>query len=532
MTVKMDEDLLSLDRTNAILATMWDQRNKAEKNLSPEALRQKDDAIGYSLMFNFRNSTDAGFHRLVNRETDYLRADGPKGNVIREHLTVLTKFILLDNLRLDMNEYGSFDDLQTPRKTGGGTSTQTKYEGGIPSLKHLKRFVTEYYPEMIEVPHRLSRGLPRDGRFRLFQTAFTVQQTEEHLKKAGEMMRYYTPDMPLDLLLGFDKVTEIAMLLRTYDPEDLAKLAAYRKDVERAIEGLPKDLVGEGCVSHWMVDQFETYRFTVAPLFQELRWYVELKWFARLAPKSKSALLRAKTKFDYTAEDAKKAIKLASAWYADDPFVFRQALPVSYALQMVGKLQASAFLYEACRSELKLPETEQILCTENLAHVARLNGDNKAAIRGLEDALGRWEKIGPDHIVDMLLMRSWLAGLYFAEGQEIQSSKHREAIMSSIPELRSKAPVALQARTFLKLSDTADLYREFDFERTLLKQGLESSQQDERLSDFTLYFQQSQGDLEAYGKRLWVDGPGRFPHPDTREWRMERIGSNFYEARV
>lgn len=60
-----EEDLLSLDRTYAILAAMWDKRNDDEKKLDPQLFRRRDDSLGYSFIFNLRNSTDAGFHRLV-----------------------------------------------------------------------------------------------------------------------------------------------------------------------------------------------------------------------------------------------------------------------------------------------------------------------------------------------------------------------------------------------------------------------------------------------------------------------------------
>lgn len=530
--IEPDENLLSIDRTYAIMAAIWDKRNELEKKLDQKAFREKEDTIGYSLIFNLRNFTDAGFHRLVNKETDYLSRVTPQGNVIREHLTVLTKFVLLDNLRLATNEYGSFEDLERPRKGGTKQPGASKYEGGIPGLKHLKRFVDEYYPEMIAYPLRFTRKLPRDGRNRLFETTLTRQETEERLRKVREMVNYYTPDSLLALGEGIDRVSEVAMLLKTFDPDDLAKLAAYRMDVERALRDLPADLVGIGRPSHWMVEQFRTYRFTVKPMFEELRWYVELKWFQRMPLKSKLAILRTKTKFDYTVEDARRAIQLASEWFDDDPFVFRQVLPVSWAFDIIRKAEASGFLYRECQRQLKLPIAEQILCLENIAHVARWQGRDDEAIAGLEEALQKWTKLGPGQAASWIFDHSWLAGLYLKKGDPRSATRHREALLSLLPDFKSKAFPPYQAHIFLQVSDVASGYGDVELEKRLLKEGLEVSQLDDKLDDHALYFQQSLGDIARYGKRRWDVGPGRFPHPDSREWRMWRIGGNFYEARV
>ena len=515
-----------------MMAAMWDKRSEYEKKLDHRAFREKEDAIGYSLIFNLRNFTDAGFHRLVNRETDYLSRVEPKGNVIREHLIILTKFVLLDNLRLATSEYGSFEDLERPRKGGAKRPRTSKYVGGIPGLKHLKRFVDEYYPEMIVYPLHFTRKLPRDGRNRLFETTLTRQETEEHFRKVREMINYYTPDSLLALGEGIDRVGEVAMLLKTYDPDDLAKLVAYRRDVERALRDLPADLVGIGRPSHWMVEQFRTYRFTVKPVFEELRWYVELKWFQRMPLKSKLAILKTKTQFDYTAEDAKKAVHLASEWFEDDPFVFRQVLPVSWALDVVRKPEASGFLYRECQVQLKLPKIEQILCVEDIAHVARWQGRVDEAIAGLEEALRRWTKLGPRQVTSWILDHSWLADLYLKKGDLRAATRHREALLSLLPDFKSKGSPPYQAHIFLQVSDIAAECGDIELEKRLLKEGLEASLLDEKLDNHTLYFQQSLGDIARYGKRHWDIGPARFPHPDSREWRMKRIGSNFYEAKV
>jgi tetratricopeptide (TPR) repeat protein len=529
--IQPEENLLSIDRTYAIMAAMWDKRGELEKKLDQKAFREKEDAIGYSMIFNLRNSTDAGFHRFVNKETNYLQVP-PEGNIIKQHLIILTKFVLLDNLRLATSEYGSFDDLERPRKKGAKRPEASKYKGGIPGLKQLKRFVDQYYPEMITYPLRFTRKLPRDRRNRLFETMFTKQETEEHLRKVREMINYYTPDWLLELGVGVDRASEVAMLLRTYDPDDLAKLAAYRRDVERALKDLPGDLVGIGQPSHWMVEQFKTYRFTVKPMFEELRWYIELKWFQRMPQKSKLAILKTKVQFDYTAEDAKKAIHLASKWFEDDPFVFRQVLPVSWALDMVKKPEASAFLYRECQRQLKLPEAEQILWVENIAHVARWQGRIDEAIAGLDEALRRWTRVGPGQITSWILDHSWLAGLYLKKGDLTSATRHRDALLSLLPKFRSKASPPYQAHIFLQTSDVASGYGDVQLEKRLLKEGLDASLIDDKLEGYTLYFQQSLGDIARYGKRGWDVGPGRFPHPDSREWRMRKIGSNFYEARV
>ncbi|MDG6925019.1 MAG: tetratricopeptide repeat protein [Nitrososphaerota archaeon] len=453
----LEEGLLSLDRTYAILAAMWDKRNRAEKKLDPQSFRRWDDSIGWSLVFNLRNSTDTGFHRLVNRETDYLNGSNPKGNVVREHVIVLTKFIPLDNLRLALNEYSSFDEMEQARKEEI-SSVESKYKGAVPGLKQLKRFVDDYYPEMVGIPLKLHRRSPSDGRFRLFETAMTKQETELHLRKSQEMFSYYSPDFMTDLAPAVGHASEVAMLLRTYDPDDLAKLARYREDVERIIQNLSADLVGPDRPSHWMVEQFKTYRFTVKPLFEELRWYVELKWFQRRPKKSQMAMLKTKTRFDYTADDAKKAVRLSSLWFEDDPFVFRQVLPVSWAFQQVGKPEASALLYHECQIQLKLPEAERILCLENIAHVDRWQGRTMEAISGLEEALRRWEKVGPGQIASWIIDNSWLAALYNKKGEVETSRRHLEKLVSLLSEFESKATPAYQAHIFLGLADTAAAY--------------------------------------------------------------------------
>lgn len=449
-----EEDLLSLDRTYAILAAMWDKRNEDEKKLDPQSFRERDDRLGYSFIFNLRNSTDASFHRLVNKETDYLSKSNPSGSTIREHMVVLTRFILLDNLRLALNEYSAFDEMEQPRKKGN-FSIKSKYSGGVPGLKHLKRFVDQYYPEMVSIPLKLHRKMPRDGRFRLFETTMTNQETELHMKKSQEMLYYYSPDFMSELAPAMGPASEVAMLLRTYDPDDLAKLASYREDVERIIGDLPADLVGPGRSSHWMVEQFKTYQFTVRPLFEELRWYVELKWFQRRPKKRQLEMLKTKTKYDYTADDAKKAIRLSSRWFEDDPFAFRQILPVSWAFQRVGKPEASALLYRQCQLQLKLPEAEQILCVENIAHVHRWQGRTTEAIAGLEEALRRWEKVGRGQVASWIIDHSWLAALY-SEKKDVETARrHKESLMSLLPQFKSKATPAYQAHVFLGLADTA-----------------------------------------------------------------------------
>ena len=45
--------------------------------------------------------------------------------------------------------------------------------------------------------------------------------------------------------MGVDRATEVTMLLKTYDPDDLAKQAAYGKKVEKAVGELPSDLFGD-----------------------------------------------------------------------------------------------------------------------------------------------------------------------------------------------------------------------------------------------------------------------------------------------
>lgn len=140
--------------------------------------------------------------------------------------------------------------------------------------------------------------------------------------------------------------------------------------------------------------------------------------------------------------------------------------------------------------------------------------------------------MGPGQITSCILDHSWLAGLYPKKGDLTSATRHREALISLIPEFRSKASPPYQAHIFLQTSDVASGYDDVQLEKRLLKEGLDASLLDDRLDGYTLYFQQSLGDMARYGKRGWDIGPGRFPHPDSREWRMRKIGSNFYEARV
>jgi hypothetical protein len=66
----------------------------------------------------------------------------------------------------------------------------------------------------------------------------------------------------------------------------------------------------------------------------------------------------------------------------------------------------------------------------------------------------------------------------------------------------------------------------------MVEEGLKASLSDDNLADYTLYFQQSLGDLSKKGERLWFEGPGRFPHPNSLEWRRKQLGNNFFEFRV
>ena len=82
------------------------------------------------------------------------------------------------------------------------------------------------------------------------------------------------------------------------------------------------------------------------------------------------------------------------------------------------------------------------------------------------------------------------------------------------------------------LADTASEYKDHEFEKILLNEGLRVSQKDDNLAEHSLYFQQSLGDLATFGERQWGYSPGRFPHPPSQEWRMDRLGDNFYEPKA
>jgi hypothetical protein len=202
------------------------------------------------------------------------------------------------------------------------------------------------------------------------------------------------------------------------------------------------------------------------------------------------------------------------------------------ALHLVKKPEASGFLYRECQRQLKLPEAEQILCLENLAHVARWQGKIAEAIEGLEEALRRWERRGPREIPSQIIQHSWLAGLYLSKGDNRSAERHKSSLLSILQEFESKAHLALQAHIFLEAADTANQYGDNQFESIMLKKGLSASLKNDKLQDYTLYFQQSLGDISSCGRRQSDYGPGRFLHPDTREWRMKRIGNNFYEPVV
>jgi len=146
--------------------------------------------------------------------------------------------------------------------------------------------------------------------------------------------------------------------------------------------------------------------------------------------------------------------------------------------------------------------------------------------------LRRWEKLGPKKVTDQILQHSWLAGLYLSKGDKRSADLHRKSLFSLLPEFESKAHPALQAHIFLEMADTANIYGDISLEKQLIERGLEASHQDDKLDAYEPYFQQSLGDIAMFGRRQSDYGPGRFRHPDSSEWRMRRIGSNFYEPIV
>ncbi|MCS4540397.1 MAG: hypothetical protein HYU03_06895 [Thaumarchaeota archaeon] len=175
---------------------------------------------------------------------------------------------------------------------------------------------------------------------------------------------------------------------------------------------------------------------------------------------------------------------------------------------------------------------EQTPCVENLAHVARWQGKLDEAIGGLEQSLQGWKKFGLGQDASQILQHPYLPELYLKKGAKRAADKHKDSLLLLLPEFNSKANLAYQSNLFLEVSDTADEHEDYAFETRLLKEGIEASLQDDRLREYSLYFQQCIGDIAHHERRLWTEGPGRFPHPNNRQWQAQRLGPHFTEFKV
>ncbi|MGD0477789.1 MAG: hypothetical protein ABSB29_06460 [Nitrososphaerales archaeon] len=519
---RTNEPIRRFDRTHAIWAKYWSTFNTRRRALAGGDLQTYEDRFARLYSFFWRNLNDQGFHRHLNRLTDYVGHNNAP--VIREHLVILTKYVLLDSLKAEEKEYATIKDLKG-RSDPSRTVRQTKYAAGIPGYKQLHRFVSERYPELIDYPIRLLRLPPADLREQIFQTTFTEPEISRYELGFAELMQWYLEGMPRQLALFLDQRMERNQILRILDPIDLGKLIVYRKDVLAAIEHeFPLNLV-QKYGANWMLLQFEKYGYGVQALLHQLRWYVECKWFEWKDDATQRTVIAGGTDLPYYPNEARIGVKRNLEWFGDPNLTFRSASATASVLLKMKRNNEALEIYKECL-KLRLSRESRGFCWGNIAHCYYWSGNVRKSLNAFNRAAGIWKR--EKNPREEAVVQNRLALIYRSIGDMTRYKEHRELTTNLLKMPMKVSKPEWMAKLYIDLADFADHFEDREWERELVAKGFEISQKCEDLQ-YPLYLGQWVTDLRDYGRCL-PDGPGRMPHPNMEDWEQVRISDTFGET--
>lgn len=517
-----NEPIHRYDRTHAIWAKYWSNFKLQKVNLSGDALKAYEKRLARLFSFFWKNLNDQGFHRYLNRQTDYV--DHDNGKTIREHLVVLTKYVLLDSLRAEESEYATIKDLKG-RSADVHTTRVTKYEGGIPGYKQLHRFVSERYPELIDYPMKLGRLPPADLREQIYQTTFTEPEIAGYESNFTELMQWYLEGMPHELAVLADLRSERNQVLRFLDPIDMGKLLFFRDDVLAAIKHEFPLAIVQKYGANWMLLQFEKYGYGVQALLHQLRWYVECKWFESKDGETQRKIIASSSDVTYYPNETRIGLMRHLKWFGDPDLTFRSASAAGSVLLKMEKYTQALEIYTECL-RFRLSRESRGFCWGNIGHTHLWSGDQRKSIKAFNRAVGLWRR--EKNPREEAVVQNRLALIYKSIGDETRYKEHRELTTKLLAMPMKASRPEWMAKLYIDLADFADHFEDQDWVKELVPKGFEISMGCEDLQ-YPVFLGQWMADLGHYGRYIG-EGPGRAPHPNMEDWEQVRLSDTFGET--
>ena len=460
-----------------------------------------------SFLFNFTH--DYFFYRMVKKNT--ITKEG-YWDQVRE----ISYLILLDLLHPEKalpTESWKKPKHSAPR--GDGSFTEWRGE------RQLRRFREEEYPEVFYTPHdcRQNKKDQRQTRYLTMFSDFPLEN-DESWSLALEMLA--AQDIARAEIMDFSdimKVRQVMAGLRMVDPEDLIGLEKFW-EIQKQCLDLLTSKYKQSTHNKWLPLVLKERTNLLEHMYQFIDQAVALHWYRNVKSEpKKERLLKERSPWTYTEEDAHKAVELTFKWFENSATATDLISRGADTYAHLEMYNVSIWLYNECLKQPLLQESEKGFCYFKIACVYSQMKVWEKCFDSLSKSLAVYEKQGNKYGIGV----TWG---YIAEANHLieNHQKYEEAKKQAITNL-SEANSSNESSTeaYLDIADCAQRTKDVDWEEEALRLGFDSAS---NLKDLTnaRYISQRLGDLMA-GKDTSIaeQEPNKLHRPSQSEWDISLI---------